>query len=544
MKYLRCVGLVSTLLIGGVLGGLMAPLPSEAAPTLTLQIDSGPVTPILGAGGQACPTGFNQCFAVGGTATGGNPSQSYTVSAAPGAQPRLNLADFAAQDAAKVTGIKIAPTVTSFPATETHVLRIVMTNTFNAITNPAGNYIFALRSGGYLQAGGTPSNTQYDYVKLEGKGTFSSTLVNVPLLNVAPSTTNRAPLSVQVGNVASATFFTLDQVVTYPTFNCNNGNNRCTPTITMTFTVTLKGSDVLVLSDSNDGLGGSCSRERDRDRDWDRDWDDYRNPDNHHMTSCRQRTNKILRTFTRADAVDVAAGVAAGAVRAIQCTGPDCPCADPDTCPAEPETGTITINKHIPCGDCVPTTTFTFNINGPSGSTQEITTNSNANDYTTTVTVNAGTYDVSEATPPSGWSLTMYPTPPSCNGGGTMGVVVPANGNVTCDFTNEFTPVGTITINKRLNVFCAGGCTGVPFTFHILGPVTDTMVTVTTDGFGNGTSGPVTVNADSGYSVTEASPSGWVEDVPNSKCDGIPPTSLTVSQNTNVTCTFFNDPTF
>ena len=35
MRYIRWVGLVSSLLIVGVVGGLMAPLPSEAA---TLQI--------------------------------------------------------------------------------------------------------------------------------------------------------------------------------------------------------------------------------------------------------------------------------------------------------------------------------------------------------------------------------------------------------------------------------------------------------------------------------------------------------------------------
>ena len=104
MRYLRWVGLVSSLVIGGVLGGLMAPLPSEAAPTLTLQVDSGTPVNILG-GTVTCPTGFTSCFAVGGTATGGNPSRSYTVSAAPGLSPRLNLTDIVTQDQAKLTGL-------------------------------------------------------------------------------------------------------------------------------------------------------------------------------------------------------------------------------------------------------------------------------------------------------------------------------------------------------------------------------------------------------------------------------------------------------
>jgi len=42
MRHLRWVGLVFSLLIVGVLGGLMAPLPSEAElPTLTLKLDTG-----------------------------------------------------------------------------------------------------------------------------------------------------------------------------------------------------------------------------------------------------------------------------------------------------------------------------------------------------------------------------------------------------------------------------------------------------------------------------------------------------------------------
>ena len=51
-KVLQQVGLVSTLLIVGILGGLMAPLPSEAAPTVTLKVDSGTATSILTATGD------------------------------------------------------------------------------------------------------------------------------------------------------------------------------------------------------------------------------------------------------------------------------------------------------------------------------------------------------------------------------------------------------------------------------------------------------------------------------------------------------------
>ena len=91
----------------------------------------------------------------------------------PGCAAELNLANFAAQDAAKLTGVRFAPTQTDFGppgnTSETHVLRIVITNRFNATANPAGNYVFALWTGGYIQAGGSLASTQYDYVKLEGK---------------------------------------------------------------------------------------------------------------------------------------------------------------------------------------------------------------------------------------------------------------------------------------------------------------------------------------------------------------------------------------
>ena len=58
MRHLRWVGLLFSLLIVGVLGGLMAPLPSDAAQaggttapsyvSVTLQVDSGTAVNILG----------------------------------------------------------------------------------------------------------------------------------------------------------------------------------------------------------------------------------------------------------------------------------------------------------------------------------------------------------------------------------------------------------------------------------------------------------------------------------------------------------------
>lgn len=341
MKYLRQIGLVSSLAIGGVLGGLMAPLPSEAVPSLTLQVDNGTPVNILGAQYTAgnCPSGYNLCYLANYSAAHavGSNNRSFNVFIAPGTSaggPKLLLNDTASQDAFKLTEVRFAPTsaTSGWPNTESHVLKIVMSNTFST-ANGAGSYVFALRSGGYLQAGGTvsPIYTQYDVVRFEGKGTFSPSLVNVPLLNVAPATTNLTPLQLQVANAVSATYFTLDQVVTYPTFACDadgaGSGTACTPTITLTMTVTVFGPDALVLTASNDALGGGPCKLTPADG--------VASPTGpvlpcHSNGKKKSSSDFIQQTFTANDSTDVTTAVTAGAVAAVQCTAADnCPCADP-----------------------------------------------------------------------------------------------------------------------------------------------------------------------------------------------------------------------
>lgn len=428
MKYLRHIGLVSSLVIGGVLGGLMAPLPSEAAPTLTLQVDSGTPMNILGSS-TACPTGFTSCYVVGGTATGGNPSQSYTVSAATGLLPRLNMTDIATTDQAKLTGIKIAPVVTTIPNTETHVLTIVMTNTFSAAPNPAGYYVFAMRTGGYFQAGGSPLTAQYDYVEFKGTGTFCAIstcnpmLVNVDLLNTAPSTVNRVPLSLQVGNNVTSASFTLNQVTTYPTFNCKDANNQCTPVITLTYTVTLKGSDILVLSDSNDMKAVSCNLIPPGP------------PLSTPAIPCHKGGKKnspsadIGLVFAQADVVDNTAAVAAGAVPGIPCTV-NCPGVTDVGSPM----GTITINKQLNCpSGCPSPVDFYFDISGPpplDNRTVQLHLVEGSGSLVVPVR-SGGPYSVVEQTPPTNWAK----LPGTC-----ADITVPTEGNASCSFTNEYTP--------------------------------------------------------------------------------------------------------
>jgi hypothetical protein len=385
MKYLRRVGHVSCLLIVGVLVGLMAPLPSEAAiASLTLQLDSGTPVNILTGSTATCPTGYNKCYTVTSTPIAfGNNNKGYKVIAAPNTlitATKLLVNDISSQDAFKLTGVSFVPTSTaSWPNTESHVLKIVMTNTYDAAPNGAGNYVFALRTGGYLQAGGTvsPIYTQYDFLKFEGTGTFSPTLVNVPLLNVAPATVNLKPLQLQVANTATATSFTLNQVVTYPTFACDadgttGSGTQCKPIITLTMTATLYGPDSLVLTDSNDALGGGpCNLTSP---------DPGGGPSGNPAIPCHSSGKKksssdfIQQSFTANDSTDVTTAQTAGAVLAVQCVAADnCPCANPD----DPQcAGTIIHNVKV-TPETIETFPFTATGSGITASNYAITTNAN-----------------------------------------------------------------------------------------------------------------------------------------------------------------------
>jgi len=209
MRSLRWGGLLFSLLIVGVLGGLMAPLPSEAA-TVKLQIDGSynidPANPLSNTGTDitltevtyntsACPavSGYpaapanatapgTKCFtlATGGTFTGSNGRQ-YTISAYGGPpSPRLLIVDQGggtAQDIIALSNIEIKPIIannntnwwdsvanntgvaagtnciTGGNCGEGHTLYITIDHTFNRVTNPesSGNsnlYPFSLRVSG------------------------------------------------------------------------------------------------------------------------------------------------------------------------------------------------------------------------------------------------------------------------------------------------------------------------------------------------------------------------------------------------------------
>jgi hypothetical protein len=358
MKSLRRVGLLSSLLIVGVMGVLMAPLPSEAATTLTLQVDSGTPVSILGSAVTCADTvNFKNCFAVGSLVDAvGNNSRHYQVKAAPNAQPRLNIGP----SRAKLTGVTFYPTSTAWGCTnaaagskqcairdENHSLKIVMTNQFNA-----GNlttFSIGLRSGGNTTAGpsstsncgltstGLPAlcNSQYNFVSLGGTGKFDTT-TNPPVPLTGINSANVAVLKVQNSGTSGVMSWTtqLDQTSTYPTFACKTGTDStgktlCQPTITMNYIASLYGPDTVTLNDSNDEIGGGCNQTNNEGG--------TLTPQGPPCFSSSKKTKSIddiiTATFTTDTTNDQAADDDAGAVLATQCTDADhCPCADPDTC--------------------------------------------------------------------------------------------------------------------------------------------------------------------------------------------------------------------
>ena len=241
MTYFRWVGLLSSLLFVGAFGALLAPLPSHA---LSVTIDGRAVQ--LTTTSAACTSGYNLCaFIPPGTYGGwtvGNVSSTNRA--------RIMIGDNSAAnslDLLKLTGITFTPVVTA----GTKTMRVVVTHTYNAGGgNPAGNYAWGYGMAGYLDP---PANENIvgDQLQQTGQGNFAGKMTalgsGLDTGKFATPSTNNLNGSVTKSRAA---------VVVMPA--CNTGSNRCAPTITQTFTLTVVGADKLVLSDSVIAAGGTC----------------------------------------------------------------------------------------------------------------------------------------------------------------------------------------------------------------------------------------------------------------------------------------------
>ena len=169
MRRLRWTGLVFSLLIVGVLGSLMAPLPSEALnsqqPTVTFKGSSSQVnismTKIPNVN-NACPSpdsAYNSCWSIT-PGTYGSGNDAWTVgNYSTSNKARVIINDSSAagsRDGMKLTGITFTPVVPGTAASP-RVLEVIITHIFNeGGGNISGDYQWAMAQGGQFDPPGGP----------------------------------------------------------------------------------------------------------------------------------------------------------------------------------------------------------------------------------------------------------------------------------------------------------------------------------------------------------------------------------------------------
>ena len=215
MRSLRGVGVLFSLLIVGVLGGLLAPLPSEAVnattPTITITVDSMSGSTILatdietftlGNGlnsptATSCPAGGpNYCYPLvtfESNATKGAvgpANRQFKVMHATNQIAKLNISDYKTvsntnpSDTIVLTGVQFVPIVTAagWPTTAKVRLTVTVRNKFDAQPNPPANgttsfYPFGMTIGGFFGSSPSPIG---DISQIYGKGTLVTTATGLP----------------------------------------------------------------------------------------------------------------------------------------------------------------------------------------------------------------------------------------------------------------------------------------------------------------------------------------------------------------------------
>jgi hypothetical protein len=320
MRRLRRVGVVPSLLIVGVLGGLLAPLPSEALnsvqPTVTIDGASVTMTRIPNVN-NACPspdTAYNSCWRINPNTYGGWTVGNYSSTNT--ARVLINDASAAgSRDSMKMTGITFIKTGGQLGVT--YVTHAIITHVFNeGGGNISGDYLWGLAQGGQFDP---PSNDNVVGNKLKLTGTGSGpgiTPFNLGTLDTGTFTTST------INNVVGYVTKTKAASVVKPA--CNTGSGRCAPTIKYDYEITVKGADQLQLSDSVFGDGGVCYKGLKLKllKLIDHIFDQFDHlADAEHPMGCTKFAEGINESIQAAAAAIVAEGIASGGVAVETCEG-------------------------------------------------------------------------------------------------------------------------------------------------------------------------------------------------------------------------------
>lgn len=298
MRRLQLVRLVFSLLTVGVLGGLMAPVPSGAAPlgsealpiVTVFEVGQGSTTFTVVRGGSNCtnstalptPVGF-QCYSLTqipfpttvnaangrwrvGSVASNNQARVFAKDSDPGTdnmymtginiRPLINTAS-------PISVNSINPACTFPPIVGATCQRVHMTlqKTFDLNNgNVSGPFFWAMHAGGNINAPDFSENIVLDRMKLTSKGCFATLFCNpdtaADSLSVGTVDTNSFSAPITLGgqggiglNSGPAQFGT-----------CNTGGSgKCRQTIKYDYEFTVRGFDTMNLTDSLTGCGGTCN---------------------------------------------------------------------------------------------------------------------------------------------------------------------------------------------------------------------------------------------------------------------------------------------
>lgn len=260
MRQLRWAGLVFSLSIVGVLAGLMAPLPSEAA---TLTLDGATINVATSTTSCTIRSGFNACFDLAFTSPiEVNNKWIVFDCSAPGAPCGTTFTGRARTD---VNDVSSCSTCTSdmiatgglgikakFPSSTGVSGTLIVRHTFSAASNASSSLYYALAQQGWFDPP-LSENAVGNTVTLTATARHPST--NALLLNLGGFT--KAAIVTPTTPDAKVSFG-ISQTTPTLKGTCDTGSNKCNPLIEHKFDFKIIGSDLFVLTNSLVGGGATC----------------------------------------------------------------------------------------------------------------------------------------------------------------------------------------------------------------------------------------------------------------------------------------------